>query len=126
MNEAQTAAWNVYAARVNAIFRQQHKEFQAGDSVTGITIAPPTKEHVEIIQKAIDCAVRSAQLAIITRVLGSACGIIDAIDNSRTKSETVKMLRADVERVYDELHALKAEVEKPQPDDAVARGLREG
>jgi hypothetical protein len=112
MTRAQAAAWNVYAARVTTIFQSQHEQYAAGESVPSITIAPPTKEHVEIIQKAIDLSVRDAQLDIIKAVLTPAYEMLDAIDNSRTKSESVKALRAELQRVYDELHTLKAASEK--------------
>jgi hypothetical protein len=108
MTRAEATAWNVYAARLTAIVKKQHDDFAAGRWPCSITIAPPTEEHVTIIQTALDHEAREAR----NKALDAA------IDNSHSKSETVKQCRAGIQAAYDALHALKRDGE-PQSADAV-------
>lgn len=107
MDRARATAWNIYMARVQAIVQAQHDQYGNGEWPKSLIIAPPTREHVEIVQAALDAAVREASLEIIHRALEPIVAAIDAIDNSRAKSPVLKDARQAIDRAYRELHALK-------------------
>lgn len=120
MTEAQCVAWNVYMERLQVIVLQQRDQFAANQSACGLSIAAPTQKQVEIIQAAIDKAVREAKESAISTALVPIVAALDAIDNSHTKSETVKSCREGIQCAYDKLHALKsAATEVTRSSDAV-------
>jgi hypothetical protein len=98
--------------------KKQHDDVAAGRWPCSITIAPPTEEHVTIIQTALDHEAREARNKAIDAALNQTVAALDAIDNSHSKSETVKQCRAGIQAAYDALHALKRDGE-PQSADAV-------
>lgn len=110
MTKAEVAAWDIFIARLKNVVTVAQMDFEAHRHMTATAVFPPTSEHVAIIQRAIDDSVREVRESAISAVLGPVCRALDALDNSRTKSETVKAARADIQKAYDELHALKAEL----------------
>lgn len=113
MKGARLAAWNVYIYRIERMAQEQFELFEKGYPSRQIVMAPPDAKDETIVQQAIDEAVLSASLEMISKVLQPIVSALDAIDNSRTKVPAMKECYKKLESVYDELHALKVGAAPP-------------
>lgn len=121
-DRARQAAWECYIDRVNVMLTQQRREFAAGRPQGTTTLIPPTDVQVAAIER----AMRDAQREIVSLALGPIVEACDAIDNSHSKSPVVKEIRASLEKVYHELHALKANGAPPAPDSSSSTPQEDG
>lgn len=118
-DRARVVAWNLYAKRLERLVKRQHDRFIEGLDSERLYCETPTDGDVALVQDALACTAREAQLDIIMAALSPIRDACDAIDNSGSKSETVKQCRAAIERAYDELHALRRRVEESVSANAV-------
>jgi|SRR6185436_20722705 len=103
MTPAQTAVWEIYLDRLQRIVNAQRQNWERGHPASSVIFDVPSAECVKAVEK----AMHSAYLSAVSEALGPVVTAIDMIDNSHTKSETVKAIRANLQEVYEKFHALK-------------------
>ena len=109
MDTAKTVAWNVYVARVQRVVNEQRQQYEAGGAMAVAVLAAPSEAEIAIICAALNDAALNARREVVRLALGPIAQACDAIDNSHTKSSTVKDIRADLQCAYDALHKVRAE-----------------
>lgn len=118
LTRAQVTAWNMYVHSVNQRVQMQLEQFRRGERVTALILAAPSETAVHMVELACRDAANEARHEAVDAALHPVIDACDAIDNSHTKSETVKAIRAELEEAYQALRAMK---ELPPSVDAVAR-----
>lgn len=103
--------------RVNECLREQIKQFENGFPMITLMMKPPSRDQVKAIESALTEAMKEAQQSVIHAALSPIVRACDSIDNSHTKSETVKAIRKDLDEAYEELQKLKASPPAPAAVD---------
>jgi hypothetical protein len=122
LTRAQAIAWRLYLERIERIIGDQARAFESGFPSYRMEMVAPTQANLVAVQAALDAEAKDERQAVVHLALDPIRAACDAIDNSHTKSETVKQIRIRLQEAYEALHKLReahrgADVES-EPCDA--------
>lgn len=107
MTPAQALVWEIYITRLEEILADQRLAFEGGVPAKQMVMAVPSAEQIKLAEAALALAAKRGREELWHTAIGPIVKACDAIDNSHTKSETVKKIRADIEEVYQQLLQMK-------------------